>query len=278
MVKEIIGGVIQARMGSTRLPGKVMLNLLGKTVLWHVVNRVSKAKLIDGWIVATTVNSEDDIIVEFCKNNDILVFRGQENDVLDRYYQCAKDYKVKSIVRITADCPLHDPNIMEIVIGEYLKGNYDYVSNTIEYTFPDGFDIEVFSFDALAEAWEDAKLPSEKEHVTPYIKNNKKFQKKNIFSNRKYPANRCSLDYMEDYEFIKRIYEGIGREMFYIDDVMNYVKKNPEILKINQHLKINDGYLKSLKEDEIFLKRGVLRMNRIKISYGWMGSGQLGKK
>lgn len=247
--------IIQARMGSTRLPGKIMLNLLGKTVLWHVVNRVSKAKLINGLIVATTVNSEDDIIAEFCKNNDILVFRGSEKDVLDRYYQCAKEYKVKNIVRITSDCPLHDPNVMDIVISEYLRGNYDYVSNTIKYTFPDGFDVEVFSFEALVEAWEDAKLPSEREHVTLYIKNNKKFQKKNIFSNNKYPANRCSLDYMEDYEFMKRIYEGIEREMFYIDDIMNYVRKKTEILKINQHIKINDGYLKSLKEDEMFLKR-----------------------
>ena len=250
--------IIQARMGSTRLPKKVMLEVLGKPVLWHVVNRVSKAKLIDGLIIATTVNLEDDIIVKFCKNNDILVFRGSENDVLDRYYQCAKEYGIKDIVRITADCPLHDPNIIDMAIREYLKGKYDYVCNTIQYTFPDGFDVEVFSFGALEDAWKNANLPSEREHVTPFIKKNEKFKKKNIYSNKKYPANRCSLDYIDDYEFIKRIYEGIGKEMFYIDDVMDYVKKNPEILKINQHIKINNGYLKSLKEDEIFLKqRGV---------------------
>lgn len=247
--------IIQARIGSTRLQRKVMLNILGKTVLWHVVNRVSKARLIGGLIVATTVNSEDDTIVEFCKNNDILVFRGSENDVLDRYYQCAKKYNIKDIVRITADCPLHDPNVIDIVIKEYLGGDYDYVCNTIEYTFPDGFDVEVFSFTTLEDAWKNARLPSEREHVTPYIRKNEKFRKKNVFSNKKYPIYRCSLDQLEDYEFIKRIYEGIGREVFYIDDVINYLKEHQELLKINQSIEINEGYLKSLKEDEIILKQ-----------------------
>jgi len=247
--------IIQARMGSTRLQGKVMLDIMGKPVLWHVVNRVSKARLINKLIVATTVNSEDDIIMKFCNNNDTSVFRGAEEDVLDRYYNCAKKYELKNIVRITADCPLHDPNIIDTVINEYLKGNYDYVSNTLEYTFPDGFDVEVFSFNALADAWKNAKLPSEREHVTPYIKNNKKFRKKNVFSNEEYPVYRCSLDHIEDYEFTKKIYEGIGREMFYIDDVMNYVRRHPEISKINQHIRINEGYLKSLAKDENFPKQ-----------------------
>ena len=246
--------IIQARMGSTRLPRKVMLNILGKPVLWHVVNRVSKARLIDRLIVATTVNSEDDIIVEFCKSNNILVFRGSENDVLDRYYQCAKEYNIKDIARITSDCPLHDPDVIDRVVNEYLKGNYDYVSSA--YAFPDGFDVEVFSFNALENAWENAKLPSEREHVTPYIRKNEKIKKKNIFSNKKYPIYRCSLDQTEDYEFIKRIYEGIGKEMFHIDDVISYIEEHPELLKINQHIRINEGYLKSLKEDEIFLKQG----------------------
>jgi len=247
--------IIQARIGSTRLLRKVMLNILGKPVLWHVVNRVSKARLIDGLIVATTVNSEDDIIVEFCKSNNIVVFRGSENDVLDRYYQCAKEHNIKDIVRITSDCPLHDPNVIDMVITEYLKWDYDYVCNTIEYTFPDGFDVEVFPFTALEDAWKNAKLASEREHVTPYIRKSEKFKKKNVFSNKKYPIYRCSLDHSEDYEFIKRIYEGIGREMFYIDEVIGYLEEHPELLKINQHIKINEGYFKSLREDEIFLKQ-----------------------
>ena len=245
--------IIQARMGSTRLPRKVMLNISGKPVLWHVVNRVSKARLIDRLIVATTANSEDDIIVEFCRNNDISVFRGSENDVLDRYYQCAKEYNIKDIARITSDCPLHDPNVIDMVINVYLNGNYDYVSSA--YAFPDGFDVEVFSFNALENAWENAKLPSEREHVTPYIQKNEKIKKKTAYPNKKYPLYRCSLDHLEDYEFIKKVYEGIGREMFYIDDVVSYIKNHTELLKINQHIRINESYLKSLKEDETFLKQ-----------------------
>ena len=245
--------IIQARMGSTRLPRKVMLSMLGKPALWHVVNRVSKARLIDGLIVATTVNREDDVIVEFCEDNDILVFRGSEKDVLDRYYQCAKKYNIKDIVRITADCPLHDPEVIDMIINEYLEGDYDYVTNTIEYTFPDGLDVEVFSFNAAKIAWVDAELSSEKEHVTPYIRKSKEFKKKNVYSTKKYPLYRLALDYPEDYQFIRRIYEGIGKQMFFLDDIIKFLEKNPELLKTNQHLKINEGYAKSLEADARYI-------------------------
>lgn len=174
----MLAAIIQARMGSTRLPKKVMLNILEKPILWHVINRVSKASLIDKLIVATTTNNEDDAIVEFCKNNGILFFRGSENDVLDRYYQCAKEYNITDIARITADCPLHDPNVIDMIIKEYMGNDYDYVSNSIEYTFPDGLDVEIFSFDALKIAWENAKLVSEREHVTPYMRKCKEFKKR----------------------------------------------------------------------------------------------------
>jgi len=246
--------IIQARMGSTRLPGKVMLEILGKPVLWHVINRVSRAKLISGVIVATTTKKEDDVIADFCKKNGIPVYRGSEDDVLDRYYQCAKQYNIRDIVRITADCPLHDPNIIDLVIKEYLKGGYDYVSNTIQYTFPEGVDVEVFSFKVLEEAWRHAKLPSEREHVTTYILKNEKFKKKNVTASKKYPLYHLSLDRPEDYIFITKIYEGIGKEMFYLEDVIRYLEEHPDLIKINQHVKINEGYLKSLKQDEIFLK------------------------
>lgn len=175
---DMLAAIIQARMGSTRLPKKVMLNILEKPILWHVINRVSKASLIDKLIVATTTNNEDDAIVEFCKNNGILFFRGSENDVLDRYYQCAKEYNITDIARITADCPLHDPNVIDMIIKEYMGNDYDYVSNSIEYTFPDGLDVEIFSFDALKIAWENAKLFSEREHVTPYMRKCKEFKKR----------------------------------------------------------------------------------------------------
>lgn len=245
-----LSAIVQARIGSTRLPGKVMKLLLDKPLLWHVVNRVSKARFVREVIVATTTESEDDAIEDFCKTNKISVFRGFKDDVLDRYYRCAKKHNIKDIVRITADCPLHDPYVIDFVVDEYLEGNYDYVTNTLKYTFPDGLDVEVFSFTALENAWRNAKLPSEREHVTPYIRNNKQFSKKNVYSKDKYPIHRLTLDYEEDYQFIKTIYDGIGRELFYSDDVVKFIEAHPQLLKLNQPHKINEGYLKSLTADK----------------------------
>lgn len=226
--------------------------LLNRPVLWHVVNRVSKARFVEELIVATTAETKDDIIEDFCKINEISVFRGSEDDILDRYYQCAKSYNIKDVVRITADCPLHDPNVIDLIAEEYLKGNYDYVSNTLKYTFPDGLDVEIFSFTALKNAWQNARLPSEREHVTPYIRKNTQFKKKNVYSKIKYPIYRLTLDCPEDYQFIKKIYEGIGKEIFYIDDIIKFLEANPRLLKINQHFTMNEGYLNSIKADKKF--------------------------
>ncbi len=249
--KKKVVAIIQARTGSTRLPNKVLKSLLGKPVIWHVINRVKKSGLIDQIVLATTNKKEDLKLVEIASEMSIGSYVGSEKDVLDRYFQAATEYKADVIVRITADCPLHDPNVIDLVIKEYLDGEYDYVSNTLEYTFPDGYDVEVFSFSALKEAHENAKLPSEREHVTPYMRKNEKFKKKNAYSKKKYPLYRCTLDQSEDYEFITKIYMGMKKEMFYIDDVINYLDSHPELLKINQWIKINEGYLKSLEEDKI---------------------------
>ena len=246
--------IIQARTASTRLPGKVLMKIKGKTVLEHVINRVEAAKNLDDLIVATTVKKEDLEIVKICANLGISVFCGSEDDVLDRYYQTAKLFKAKHIVRITSDCPLHDPHVIDLIIKKYLEGGYDFVTNTIEYTFPDGLDIEVFSFAALKDAWEDAKLPSEREHVTPYIRKSGKFKKRNIYSKKKYPLYRLVLDYKEDYQFIKEIYEGINKEVFYLDDIIDFLGTNQQLLKINQHFKMNEGYLKSLKKDNLIFE------------------------
>ena len=226
--------------------------LLNRPVLWHVVKRVSKARLIEGLIVATTTNPTDQAIWDFCKSNRILVFRGSEDDVLDRYYRCAKKYNIGNVVRITADCPLHDPGVIDFVCKDYLSGNYDYVSNILKYTFPDGLDVEVFSFEALENAWENARLPSEREHVTPYIQNNARFKKKNVCSVRKYPIYRLTLDCPEDYQFIKKVYDGIGKEAFYLDDVIKFLEKNPKLLEINQYFEINEGYAKSVEADKTY--------------------------
>jgi len=245
--------IIQARMGSTRLPGKIMLDILGKPVLWHVVMRASRAKYTSGVVIATTENREDDVVEDFCKANNIPFYRGAQNDVLDRYYRCAKAHGIKDIVRITADCPMQDPNIIDLVINDYMQGSCDYATNTLEPGFPEGFDVEVFSFTALEDAWNNAKLPSEREHVTPYIRNHDRFMKKSVRSQKKYPNYHCSMDRNEDYIFIKSVFEGIGKIDFNIDDIIVYLDRHRELLEINQHVIKNEGYLRSLKEDEAFL-------------------------
>jgi len=242
--------IIQARINASRLPGKVLKKIKGKTVLEHVINRVKAAKSLDDVIVATTVKKEDLEIVKLCANLGISIFCGSEDDVLDRYYQTARLFKTDHIIRITSDCPLHDPRVIDLVVKNYVEGNYDYVTNTLEYTFPDGLDVEVFSFAALKNSWKNAKLPSEREHVTPYIKKSKKFKKKNVYSEKKYPLYRLTLDYKEDYQFIKEIYKGINKEMFYLDDIIDFLGTKQQLLKINQHFKMNEGYLKSLEADK----------------------------
>jgi len=243
--------IIQARVGSTRLSGKVLKKIEGKTVLEHVINRVKAAKNIDDIVVATTVKKEDLKIVKLCASLGISVFCGSEDDVLDRYYQAARLFKVDHVVRITSDCPLIDFKIIDDVTDLYFKKKVDYVSNTIPETFPDGEDVEVFSFKALKIAWKNAKMSSEREHVTPYIKNNP-----NIFRivNFKYNINlvdkRWTIDEPEDFEFINIIYKNLYPKdpLFGMDKILHFLIKHPEVEKINKNIIRNEGYLKSLKE------------------------------
>ena len=162
--------IIQARMGSTRLPGKVLLSLEGKTVIEHVVERVKCAKLVDEVIVATSININNLPLIRVCAEKNIRVFCGSEEDVLDRFFQLAKLLVPAHIVRITADCPVIDPAIIDKIIATHFLENADYTSNTIDETYPDGLVIEIFTYKSLTQAWNEASLSSEREHVTPYIK------------------------------------------------------------------------------------------------------------
>jgi len=169
----MIGCIIQARMSSTRLPKKVMLKIGEKPVLWYVYNRVKLSKKVNEIIIATSSDKSDDPIEKFCREENIKFFRGSLEDVLDRFYYAAKRFNFEYILRITADCPLIDREIMDKGIDlHFASSNPEntYTSNTLEYTFPDGLDIEIFSFKLLEEAWKNAKLKSEREHVTPYIR------------------------------------------------------------------------------------------------------------
>ena len=246
--------IIQARISSTRLPGKVLKKIEGKTILEHVVNRVKAAKNLDEVIVATTVKKEDLKIVKLCSNLGISVFCGSEDDVLDRYYQTARLFKANHIIRITADCPLIDPMVIDKVIELYFKKNADYATNGMPETFPDGLDTEVFSFKTLKRAWENAKLSSEREHVTPYIRNNPNiFKIVNLKCEYNLNDKRWTLDEPEDFEFIKSIYTKLYLEdsLFGMKKILDFLINHPGIEELNNDIIRNEGYLKSLKKDKI---------------------------
>jgi len=258
----MIAAIIQARMGSTRLPGKVLMDLSGKPVLWHVVDRVSQATLVDYVIVATTSGKEDDVIETFCRDNNITVFRGPSEDVLKRYADAAhmvneKIYDLKQIVRITSDCPLIDPDIIDEVIHQMNQGDYDYVSNTLEPTYPDGLDVEVCSLSALLDADLNARLPSEREHVTSYLKTTPGFRKCNVINHLNLSSMRWTLDQQDDYKFINEVYKNLynPNKSFKMNDILELLTRQPELLLFNNTIDRDEGYKKSLKEDAEFIKR-----------------------
>jgi len=253
----MLGAIIQARVSSTRLPQKVIKKIEGKTVLEHLILRAKKVKNCDKVILATTDKKDDDVLGKIAKELNVLAFRGSENDVLDRYYQAAKLFKIDPIVRITADCPLLDPKIVEKVIDFYFSGNYDYISNTHPPTFPDGMDVEIFNFKSLEKSWKKAKLRSEREHVTAYIfKNPKLFKIGNITYEKDFSHLRLTLDEKEDLILIRKIYKELypKNPFFGLEWVLELFKRKPELIEINQHIKRDEGYLKSLKEDKIYEK------------------------
>ena len=252
----MICAIIQARMGSTRLPGKVLKPLIGdKTTLELLYYRASQSTLIDKIIVATTTSSEDDAIADKCKKLKIDCFRGSQNDVLDRYFQAAKQFgKPKYIVRLTGDCPLHDATVIDQTISGFVKSNCDYGSNGNPCHYPDGLDVEIFTFQMLKTMWKNASLASEREHVTPYAYKNK--DQFSIYSC-SYPVNyshlRWTLDEPEDYNLIKKIYHHFGSKnlLFSMQNILKLIEKKPELATLNTHIKRNEGYKKSLKNDPV---------------------------
>ena len=244
--------IIQVRTTSQRLPNKCLLHLFGKTVLEHIIRRLRYAKSIDEICVATTTNTSDDVIEEIAKNAGVHVYRGSEDDVLDRFYQAAKSVRADVICRVTADDPLKDPQVLDKIMQTYSEGRYDYVSNTMKPSYPEGIDIEIFSFKALEKAWQEGNMPSEREHVTPYIwKNPQLFQTYNVENSQDLSANRWTLDNAADWVFIQQIYDFLYREnsIFYMDDVLKLLDEHPYLTKINNHTVRNEGYLKSLAEE-----------------------------
>ena len=252
----MIGCIIQARMGSSRLPGKALMKSdSGKPLLYYVINQLRYCSKIKNLVIATTTNQEDDEIEKFANNNSVNVFRGKEKDVLDRYFQCAKKYSFSTIVRITDDCPLIDPQIVDKVIEQFFSENCDFATNTLTRTFPIGTDVEVFSFSALNRAWENAQLPSEREHVTPYLRNKENYKIINVENDKNISNLRLTVDRIEDFELIKQILNNISINPIHLEDVLELFSRKPELIEINKHINHNEGFNKSLEEDKEFIKK-----------------------
>ncbi len=253
---EKISVLIQTRTGSSRLQNKVLKTIEGKPTIWHVINRVKQIDSVEQIALITTKKPEDEILLKIAEENGIIGFAGNELDVLDRHFQCAKEIKADPIIRITSDCPLIDPILSEKSLQYYLSNKYDFVSNTITPTFPDGLDTEIFSYGALEKAACEAKLPSEREHVTPYFtKHPEKFKISNYANDSDLSNLRFTLDREQDLIFIREIYSRMKpKTIFSMDEFLKIFSSNPKLLEINQGIQRNEGHLSSLDKDKAFLK------------------------
>jgi len=237
------GAIVQTRMGSTRLPGKVMLDLCGSPVIHHVINRLKQSSELDEIIIATTTLESDNIIAEQAQKNGVKWFRGSEEDVLARYYYAAKENDLDTIVRVTSDCPLIDTEILDKVVGFYKIYSYSLVTNAgndlTQRSFPRGLDVEVFSFNVLEEAFNNAVKSHQREHVTPYIYET---YAKYIYyykSNIDYSHFRWTLDTDEDFELIRIIYDSLYKkngDNFGFKEILELINSNPQLCKINAHV------------------------------------------
>lgn len=245
--------IIQARMSSTRLPGKVLMPLAGKPVLEHVVSRVALCQTIQKIVVATSVDPSDDVIEQWCNGHGVMCQRGSLHDVLDRYYQAAVAAKAEAIVRITADCPAIDPTIVDEVVSGFVSGGYEFYGLSGE--FPDGLDCTVFAFSAIEKAWKEATLPSEREHVGPYIEKHPELFKSGAL--KKFAGlahHRWTLDEPRDHEFLEAVFSRLYHpdRPFLANDILALLDAEPQLAAINGSIVRNEGYLKSLQSDKDF--------------------------
>lgn len=242
-----IMGIIQARCGSSRLPNKVFAEIESYPLIWHVYNRMTVSKLITRLIVATTENHKDDLLIDWCKNNNIDYYRGSETDVLDRFYQCAKIYNSDIIVRITADDPFKDPIIIDKVIELLISGNFDFAYNNNPPSFPEGLDAEVFTFTALEMAWKKSEDPFEREHLTQYFyRNPSVFKQANFKNYEDLSYLRWTIDFDEDLIMVREIYKRLfnKRKIFLTNEIIALLRKYSWIKDININIERSEMYKK----------------------------------
>ena len=250
-----IVAVTQARMGSSRLPGKILREINNISLLEIHLERIKNSRFVDDIIVATTTKERDSEIIRLCEKLNVATYRGSEEDVLDRFYQALVHLKPDYVVRLTSDCPLIDSILIDKVVRFTKSNNLDYGSNTLRRVFPDGQDVEVFKFNALRTAWESAELKSEREHVTPYIWKNSSSMGGELFLSDNYSEDynfgeiRMTVDEEEDFEVIKRLVEALGIDKTWLE-YTKFLIENPSIKNINSKYRLNEGYEKSLKNDQ----------------------------
>ncbi|MDA8226440.1 MAG: glycosyltransferase family protein [Desulfitobacterium hafniense] len=250
----MILAILQARVSSTRLPGKVLKPIMGVPMLLRQTERIGRAKNINKMIVATSREQGDDVLEQLCLANGIYCFRGSLSDVLERFYQAAKVFNPSHVVRLTGDCPLVDPELIDKVIDYHVQGNYDYSSNVVEPTYPDGLDVEVMRFSVLECMVKEAVLHYQREHVTQYVLQNPTlFSIGSVKDAVDLSALRWTVDEPEDFTLIKHIYENLYPQnpAFTTKDILQYLKEHPEFITANTMFKRNEGLAKSLLQDGI---------------------------
>jgi spore coat polysaccharide biosynthesis protein SpsF len=246
---------LQARTSSKRLPGKILRPILGVPMILRQIERVQSSKAISKCVVLTSNEPSDDALVNLLKEHKVEYFRGSLDDVLDRFYQASLKFSSDQIVRLTGDCPLCDPATLDATIALHLSGNYDYTSNNNPPSFPDGLDCEVFSTYQLKRAWHEAKLPSEREHVTPYFyKHPELFKTGHLVSAVDLSAHRWTVDQAEDFTLVTQIFEALypKNPHFNKDDVLSWLKHNPNAATVNAGFEYNEGYKNSLQKDRAY--------------------------
>lgn len=261
-------GVLQARLSSSRLPGKVLRPLLGEPMLLRQIERVRRSKVIGDLVVATSSQPEDDAIAALCQRIGVRCMRGSLDDVLDRFYRAAAADAPEHVVRLTGDCPLADPELIDAIVGFHRNGGFDYSSNCLPPTFPDGLDVEAVRFDVLEAAWREAALPSEREHVMPFIWRRPERFRLGNFEN---PAGdqswlRWTVDEASDFELVTRIYEALypANAEFGTREIMALLERQPDLATLNTHHPRNEGLLKSLAADQAAQSaERELKVNRI---------------
>lgn len=246
----MILGIVQARMSSTRMPGKVLMPLGGQPMLARQIERLCRAARMDRLMIATTVQPDDEPVAALAVQLGVESYRGSSEDVLDRFFRAAEPRRPSHVVRLTADCPLADWRLIDRAIERALSGDFDYVSTALHQTWPDGLDAEVLTFAALEAAWTEARSPVEREHVTPFVINDPgRFSQCSVDSPIDLSAVRWTVDEPRDFELVSRVYDLLypANPAFTTEDILALLSQKPELMKINQGIERNEGLRRSIE-------------------------------